>query len=287
MIDLHIHSNCSDGTDGLNELMDNIKRTNIDCFALTDHDTAEGCRRILIDGALNQKLKDYKISFVVGAEWTCIYGKQKMHLLAYGFDPFDEKVINLEKKMRNMLDEKDKIRMDALEKMGIQLSRDSKEYLSSKENVRSMDFANCLVNDGYFCDAKQAFKECLNLIKYPFECRFDAVEVVKTLSEVGAKVVWAHPIYDIKKKITPYEEVERIAKELKECGLYGLECFYSLYSRDEIEKIVCIAKKYDLFITCGSDYHGENKDVRLGQFSSDESEMFEEIDILKFVKLYK
>ena len=284
MIDLHIHSTCSDGSDDLNVLIDNLHKAGVKVFALTDHDTAEGCRRILSDEKLKQKLDQYQMKFFVGAEWTCVYGKQKMHVLAYGFDPFNENIIRLEKKMRDMLDEKDKFRNDTLESMGYKLSNESKEYLSKKENVRSMDFANCLVRDGFFNDVEDAFKNCLNTIKYPFECRFDTVEVTKTLSELGAKVVWAHSIYDVKRKVTSFEEVERIAKELKEYGLCGLESFYSLYSKEEIEKLVEIAKRNDLFVTCGSDYHGQNKPVKIGQFSSDKTAVFEKIDIINHIK---
>ena len=268
MIDLHVHSNCSDGTDDLKSLIENVNLANIKCFALTDHDTAEGCRRILLDEDFQEKLTNYNIEFVCGAEWTCIYQKQKMHILAYNFNPFDERILALEKKMRDMLDEKDRLRMVYLEDMGYHLSEKSKDYLSKKENVRSMDFAKCLVDDGYFDEMEKAFKECLNTIKYPFSCRFDALEILPILKDCGAKVVWAHSIYDLKRKVTSYEEVDRIIKELKPYGLDGLECYYSLYQKEEIESLVDIANNNGLFKTCGSDYHGKNKVVSLGQFSA-------------------
>jgi len=273
MIDLHVHSKCSDGSDDVCDLIENIRNANIDTFALTDHDTAEGCRKILSSDFLKQKLEDYNIKFVTGAEWSCIYGKQKMHILAYGFDAFDERILSLEKQMRDMLDRKDKYRMQALQEMGFKFSQSSKDYLSQKENIRSMDFAKCLIADGYFDDLQKCFKECLNTIKYPFVCRFDAVEMLKILSSCGAKIVWAHSIYDLKRKVTPYEEVDRIIKELKPYGLQGLECYYSLYSQDEIDTLVQIAKDNELFVTCGSDYHGKNKEVQLAQFS-DENDVF-------------
>jgi len=269
MIDLHMHSTCSDGTDEVEKLIENINKKGVDCFSLTDHDTAEGCRRILSEDALKTKLSDYKIDFVSGAEWTCIYGGQKMHILTYGFNPFDEVVLNLEKEMRNLLDRKDEFRKEELEKKGFILSDKSKQYLSTKENVRSLDFARCLVDDGYFSNLQEAFKECLNKLKPPFQTKLDAVDVIIKMKSIGAKVVWAHSIYDMKRKITPFEEVERIIKELRPYGLDGLECYYSLYSKGEIDRLIEIAKRNDLFITSGSDYHGENKEVAIGCFSAD------------------
>ena len=269
MFDFHIHSNFSDGSNTLKELILKLAKNNIELFALTDHDTAAGCREILSSASLKQLLAENNLKFLTGAEWSCIYNGHKMHILAYDFNPFDPKVLNLEKQMRNMLDMKDKYRWQYLEENGYIFSEKSKQYLSLKENVRSMDFAKCLVEDGYFQELQEAFSQCLNKIKYPFICRYDAVEVLKTLSLCGAKLVWAHSIYDMKRKVTPYEYVEKIIDELKPYGLAGLECYYSLYSKEEIEKLIEIAKKHDLFVTFGSDYHGDNKEVKIGQFSSD------------------
>lgn len=284
MIDFHIHSNCSDGSDDLNSLIENLKKNGVSTFALTDHDTAEGCRQILSTKELKNKIKNYNINFICGAEWSCIYGEQKMHILAYGFNPFDEKIIALEKEMRDMLDKKDEYRSKYLIESGFVFSERSKKYLETKENVRSMDFALCLVNDGYFSEIEEAFKKCLTKIKYPFVCRFDAVKAIKTLKECGATIVWAHSIYDLKRKVTSFEDVERIANELKPYGLDGLECYYSLYSKDEILKLVDIAKRNSLLITCGSDYHGENKEVCLGCFSSDDSSV-DENELMDFKNL--
>ena len=82
MVDLHMHSTYSDGTDDIEALINNVEEANLNCFALTDHDTAEGCRMILSNEKIKTKLKEKTIDFIVGSEWTCIYGNQKMHILA-------------------------------------------------------------------------------------------------------------------------------------------------------------------------------------------------------------
>ena len=78
--DLHIHSNCSDGSDSSTKLPEIVKKANIDVFALTDHDTVEGCLEL-------SKTFD---KFIRGVELTCLCGKIKCHILGYGIDIYNE-----------------------------------------------------------------------------------------------------------------------------------------------------------------------------------------------------
>ncbi len=263
MIDLHMHSRCSDGTDDLDELLENIKNAGVKTFALTDHDTAEGCRRLLSDEKLKQKLVEIGLEFITGAEWSCIFGKQKMHILSFGFDPFDEKILALENEFKALLKAKNDYKKAEIEKRGYVFSQKSKDYLASKENVRTLDLANCLINDGYFDDLQIAIRSLVDDIKLPFNAKLDAEKTIETLKEAGAVVVWAHPIYDIRRKVTSFEDVERIMTALKPAGLDGLECFYSLYQKEEIERLAKLCKKHNFVCSGGSDYHGANKSVPL------------------------
>lgn len=277
MFDLHIHSTFSDGKDDIETLIDNVKKAGIDYFALTDHDTALGCRTILESESLKQKIKDNGLTFVVGTEFTCIYENYKMHILAYDFNPFAPEVFELEQKMTDLLKEKDIYRFKFLEDNGYILSEKSREFLNSRVNIRKLDIANCLVNDGYFENTTSAIWDCLENVKYPREYRLDAQEVIEKMTKIGAKMVWAHSLHGLKETPITHEEVDMNVKKLKPYGLVGLECFYSLYDKDEIAGLIDIAKKNDLFITCGSDYHGKNKAVALAERSSDGSEVDESL----------
>ena len=241
MVDLHMHSICSDGSDNIEELINNVIVAGIDLFALTDHDTAEGCRQIFRNEYLQKLIKDNNVKFISGAEWTALYKNQKMHILAYDFDPFDDEIFRLEKEMHVKLEKKDEFRIGELKRNGYNFSNKSIEYLKNKENVRTLDFARCLVNDGWFDDVQIAANFLIHKIKYPHQCRFDAIELLKTLKSLGATIIWAHSIYDVKKEYTSFERVEEIVKELKPYGLDGLECYYSLYKKDEINKLIEVA----------------------------------------------
>ena len=269
MIDLHMHSTFSDGKDDVSTLIDNVKNAGISVFAVTDHDTAASARAILSSDTLKNKIIDSALSYVVGVEWSCIFGKYKMHLLAYDFDPFDPEVKRLERQIEALLDGKRRAREEYIEQNGCKLSKASWDYISSKDNVRRLDYANCLVNDGYFKDVDDACKNFLNKHKYQGTDRLDAVDVITTMTKLGAKVVWAHSLHGLNEKPITFEEVETVAGQLKEYGLAGLECFYSLYSKEEIDELLAISNRLNLFVTSGSDYHGKNKTVQLAEFSSD------------------
>ena len=125
----------------------------------------------------------------------------------------------------------------------------------------------------------------LNNIKYPMIYKLQAEKVIKNMSKIGAKVVWAHSIYGIGDPALPFDELEEMAAEFKSFGLSGLEAFYSLYNKDQIQKLLEIAEKLDLFVTCGSDYHGKNKKVALAELSCDGSQCdFSKIKVDKIFK---
>lgn len=286
MIDLHMHSTCSDGKDSIEQLIENVKNTGISHFSITDHDTAKACREVLSSQELKDKIKAAGLNFVVGCEFSCIYGKQEMHILAYDFDPFAPEVVELEEKFSALLEEKDKFRMKYVEEH-YTLSQESYDYLASKENVRKLDFANCLVNDGYFAGVDDACQKFLNHGKYQGVDRLDAIEVLTKMSGIGAKMVWAHSLHGLNEKATSHEDVERIAGELKQYGLAGLECYYSLYNKEEIDDLVKIADRLGFLVTSGSDYHGKNKDVALAQFSIDGSPAnFDRVSVDEIFKNY-
>ncbi len=284
MIDLHLHTTCSDGKDTIEELISNVKNAGVEYFSITDHDTARAGREILSNEALQNKIKENGLKYVTGCEFSCIFGSQEMHILAYDFDPFAPEVAEIEAKFAKLLKEKDDFRLREIETR-YKLSEKSHQYLDSKENVRKLDFANCLVNDGYFANVDDACQQYLNKMHYDGPDRLDAVYVVETMTKIGAKMVWAHSLHGVTDKPISHEEVEHYARELKQYGLVGLECYYSLYNEEEIEKLVEIAERLDLVVTCGSDYHGKNKPVKLAMFSSDGSTPdFEKVGVQQIFK---
>ncbi len=258
--DLHIHSNCSDGSDSPTKLPEIVKKANIDVFALTDHDTVEGCLEL-------SKTFD---KFIRGVELTCLCGKIKCHILGYGIDIYNEDLQNLITKGKLLRRQKLETRIKYLKDVhNIELNEDELNWLYSRKSVVKTHMANILVKRGLASNNIEAMQKYLDACKTG-NTRFDGQEAIDVIKKAGGIVVWAHPIGgEGEKHITEEELLPKLA-EMKKYGIQGLECYYSRYNQNEISFLVKQAKLNNLLITGGSDYHGENKDIPAGRLNVEE-----------------
>ncbi|MBP3582298.1 MAG: hypothetical protein J6J33_06065 [Clostridia bacterium] len=269
IIDSHLHTLLSDGKDDVQTLIKNVGKTSANAFSITDHDTAESGRQILSSSELQELISSLGLTYTTGVEFTCTYKGHKMHILAYDFDPFAPEILELEQEFKELLSQKAMQKIAKLDEMGYPLSEASLQELSTKINVRTLDLATCLINEGYFNDINVAARFVVKEVKVPIVARLNADYVISKLSKIGAKMVWAHSLYGVGDKPRTHDEVRELATELKSFGLQGLECYYSLYDEEEIKGLVKIANDLGLFMTSGSDYHGANKSVKITEFSRD------------------
>ena len=152
--DLHIHSNCSDGSDSVKELAGKIKQAGIDVFSLTDHDTVEGCREM-------EKLLPQ--GFIPGVELTCLCGEIKCHILGYGIDIENPELTALIEKGKQLRRQKLETRIKYLrEKWNIELTPDELDWLYSRPSVVKTHFANILVNRGLSDNNLDAMRKYLD-----------------------------------------------------------------------------------------------------------------------------
>ena len=252
--DLHIHSNNSDGSDTVQGLLNNLKKSGVDIFALTDHDTVEGCKEM-------EKLAPKDITFIKGVELTCLCGDIKCHILGYGVDINNPDLLALIEKGKLLRRQKLETRIQYLKDVfNIELTEDEKNWLYSRKSVVKTHLANILVNRGLAGDNVSAMKKYLDNIKTG-NTRFDGEEAIETIKKAGGIVVWAHPIGGEGEKHLTLKEFLPKLEKMKTFGIQGLECYYSRYDFDEIEFLIKCAENNNLLITGGSDYHGTNKNI--------------------------
>ncbi len=258
--DLHLHSNFSDGSESPKELLNSIELANITTFALTDHDTIEGCKEI----------KTYipsEIKFIRGVELTCETPDFNCHILGYMYNEEDKGLADLIEKGKKLRRIKLEKRIEYLNEVwNIKLTDEELNWLYTRPSVVKTHFANILVNRKLATDTVSAMKKYLDACKVP-NTKFSAEEGINTLLSAGAIPIWAHPLGgEGETHINKTEFLNRL-ELMKKLGIQGIECFYSRYTQEEIEFLLEQTKKNNLLISGGSDYHGANKTVKIGSLN--------------------
>lgn len=251
-IDLHIHSSNSDGSDTVAQLLENIKQAKLDIFALTDHDTVDGCAEM-------SKLVPDNIRFIKGIELTCKAGNIKCHILGYNCNPESKELLDLIAKGKVLRKRKLETRIKYLQDVwNINLTKEELDWLYSRKSVVKTHIANILVKRGLSDNNLDAMRKYLDDCKTG-NSRFDGQEAINTIIQSGGIPVWAHPLGGEGETHSSKDEFIPKLEQMIKFGIKGIECYYSRYSQTEIEFLLECAKKYNLLISGGSDYHGLNK----------------------------
>ena len=258
--DLHIHSNFSDGSDTLENLVENIKKSSLDIFALTDHDTVEGCAEI-------EKLIPENIKFIPSVELTCKADTVKCHILGYNCDYQNNVLLELISKGKKLRRQKLETRIQYLKDVwDIDLTGEEKDWLYSRKSVVKTHLANIIVNRGLANENQEAMRKYLDGCKTG-DTRFGGEEGISAIIAANGIPVWAHPLGGEGEVHLGPEEFYSRLEIMKSFGIKGLECHYSRYTKDEVDFLVDCAKKNGLLISGGSDYHGTNKDIPLAKMN--------------------
>lgn len=257
-IDLHMHTNVSDGTDSPTEIIKRVKDAGITLFSVTDHDATEGC------SVIGNSLKDGDPAFIFGVEFSCKDEKGKYHILGYGYDPKAPSMRETVKIGHGLRMDKLKKRLDFLEReFGFSFSDDDKDRLFSLDNPGKPHIGNLMVKYGYAPSKEIAIEKYIDkfVIKDEYIRPEDAISAVVN---AGGIPVLAHPSYGRGDELIIGEEMDKRLKRLIGFGLKGVEAFYSGFTAPLQKEILAFAEKYNLYVTAGSDYHGDNKLVLLG-----------------------
>lgn len=245
--DLHIHTNISDGSLTTEEVIKKAKEKGLTHIAITNHDTVKGLKEAIELG------KKYDIVVIPGIEISAYDYKRnrKVHLLGYNIDLRGKYVSNLCKSLLKDRDEMTLKQVEIIKSLGYDISKDEvKLYGKNSEISYKQHIMQVMIDKGYVKEIysplyKELFKNngpCDMEINYIDV--FDAIDAI--IKDNGIPVV-AHP-----GQMNSYELIE----ELVEKGLMGIEKYHISHSKEDYDKVEKLAKKYNLIITGGSDFHG-------------------------------
>ena len=273
--DLHLHSDNSDGSASVKELVETVIKSGIKIFALTDHDTVNGLKDVKVPEGL---------MFIKGVELTCKIDDINCHILGYNINPEAKgltDLIELGKKLRR---QKLETRIKYLKDVwNIEFIKEELDWLYSRKSVVKTHIANILVNRGLSDNNVNAMKKYLDGCKTG-NTKFDGREAINVIKASGGIPVWAHSLGGEGEKHLTEKEYFPQLKTMIECGIRGLECYYSRYTKEECDFLIKCAQDNNLLISGGSDWHGTNKTVPIGRLNSDDIEISsDEISILDYV----
>lgn len=276
--DLHVHSNNSDGSDSVENLVKEIKKANLEIFALTDHDTIAGCIEII-------KYIPENIKFIPSIELTCQTGDIKCHILGFNCNPADEKLNALIQKGKELRRKKLETRLDYIKNvLHIDLTNDELNWLYSRKSVVKTHLANLLVKRKMAKTNVEAMQKYLDGIKTG-NTRFSIEEAIDAIVTSGGIPVWAHPLGGEGEKHIAHEKFMPRLEKMIAYGIKGLECYYSRYTLEEVKFLINCANSNNLLISGGSDYHGTNKEnIQLAKLNVDSTPIdAENLTVLKYL----
>lgn len=253
-IDLHTHSSASDGTFSPAEIYASALELKLSAVALTDHDTVSGLPEF------NAAAVDHpECEAVNGVEISCQLSDREIHILGLFIDYRSKPLNELLSFCRNERMKRNRDMFLKLHFLGYDLSLDMPEF-GGKEllEIGRPHFARALVNRYNFPTLQSTFDKLLGHNKPAWIKRKYALpeEVIKAIHLAGGLAVWAHPIM---RDAADKAFLLRSCRRLKAMGLDGIEGFYSMFSARESDMVADAALKYDLGISGGSDFHGENR----------------------------
>lgn len=260
-IDLHAHSDRSDGTESPAQVMVAAREAGLDVVALTDHDTWDGWEEAA--AAVGRT----GVALVRGAEISTSAGGISVHLLSYLHDPDARGLGAAVRRARDS-------RLGRARRMVQRIARDFdltweevEARLEPGGTVGRPHIADALVARGYVTDRTTAFAEILNS-RGPYYVPYDAPDVVAAVELVrraGGVPVMAHPRAASRGRVVQDEVIE----ELAAAGLAGLEVDHRDHDEGARAQLRDLARSLGLFVTGSSDYHGAGKPNRLGEHLTD------------------
>jgi len=246
-IDLHTHSNYSDGTLSPSALIDLAADNGLTALSLTDHDTIDGLTEAMSQGT------EREITVVSGIEISAQQGETSLHILGYGFDANDGGLRDMVRWLQVARQERNREILDKLQTMGMEIKNSELVREGGKLTGRP-HIANLLKKKGYVASIDEAFRRYLRDGGPAFVPgrKLQAAKALETINLAGGLTALAHP----PKIDKTLRKLPRLLDSLASHGLAGLEAYYPGHTPTIVKKLEKMAKSYNLICTGGSDFHG-------------------------------
>ncbi|MCE5325763.1 MAG: PHP domain-containing protein [Planctomycetaceae bacterium] len=279
-VDLHTHSTASDGTLPPADLIALADRRELAAIALTDHDTLDGLAPARQAAAAFPELK-----FVPGIEVSAQPPSGTLHILGLAFDEKAPSILDLADFLRSGRRERNPAIVAKLQQLGVAIDMEDvlealveagggsgvtevtrpEEPGASHLVVSRTHIALAMLRKGYVATTAEAFDKYIGKGKpaYVDRPRKSAAETIAAIRDAGGISVLAHPV---QLNCANSAQIERIVHDLKDSGLDAIEAYHSQSGPELTRAFMELARRFNLAITGGSDFHGAPKpDVSVGR----------------------
>jgi len=252
LVDLHTHTNFSDGTFTPLKLINEAVGLNLSAIAVTDHDTVAGLR-LSLESAVG---KDFEV--LPGIELSAEYDGSEIHILGYLIDYENKKLLKqLDILQKNRIERVYKM-VEKLNGLGLEFKAEDVFSAFPGSIVGRLHVARTLLRRGLVTSTQEAFHKYIGdtCPAYVLGFKLSPSAAIQLIRGAGGIPVLAHP-YTIKS--------DTLLLELIKEGIMGLEAYYPEHSQAVTNFYLNLAKENNLLVTGGSDFHGDGKPgVKLG-----------------------
>ena len=255
-LDLHIHSNVSDGALDPAAVVALAARANLDVIALADHDTVLGVGEAVSAGRAHQ------VHVIPAVEVSVNSEQADIHILGYFVDPSSEALLSHSREAAQQREIRLHLMLERLAGEGVELSFEEVQAVRTAApgagTIGRAHLAQAMVRAGYVTHFAEAFDRYIGNERdaYVPLRLLTPLEAMGLIDGAGGIAVWAHP---------PIRHLRELLPELVECGLRGLEAYRPRTPPWRVAEIERIAREWGLLVSGGSDWHGPQHG-ELGEF---------------------
>ncbi len=267
-IDLHIHTTASDGTFTPEQIIAHALQLKLKAIAITDHDTVAGSKKALRSGI------PPSLGFLTGVEISstpppCYPGSGSFHLLGYSIRLDDPKLNRTLEKLQQARRNRNPAIINRLNKLGISIALEEVRKEAGGGQLGRPHIAQLMVKKRVVASIDAAFDQFLGTGKpaYVDKQRVECFKAIKIILDAGGVPVLAHPgLLDYKDE----NQLDELIGKLEKAGIQGVEVYYSGHTPDQTRLYAELAKRHDLLMTGGSDFHGAiQPEIEMGSGQGD------------------
>ena len=264
-IDLHTHTNISDGASTPKKLIEDAALENVKAIALTDHDNIAGIRESA------KYANENNIDFLNGIEISSSYKDGRiLHILGLGIDIENEEFLKAFYNMKKAREDGMKDILMEISKKGINISIDELRENSLSEYLDRYDVYRYFIKNNICKSAQEIWDIFLDPIPYKEGELIKVEDSIDIIKKAGGVSFLAHYNKSIGFAGLNNHKTEREIKNLIDLGMDGIEKYYPSYTKEDYIFLDYIINKYNLMYSGGTDYHGENRpDIKIGSGKND------------------